>query len=125
MRTNKFRSWNDIDGCFYYFQDGKYLDENNKEIEKHCFDWSNAEQFTGLNDDSNSEVYKNDILELYDIWDCKYGIVKFKMGSFGIERQNEGKHFNAIGQFYDHPNVCEFTKVRNIHENPELLVAIK
>ena len=50
MKINKFRSWNDVDECFYYFQDGKYFDENNEEIDRHCFNWNNAEQFTGLND---------------------------------------------------------------------------
>lgn len=61
-----FRSWNEIDGCFYYFINGFYysdLDVWHNEVDKHCFNWENAEQFTGLLGKNGVKVFEGDVLK--------------------------------------------------------------
>lgn len=58
-----FRSWNETDDCFYYFINGFYysdLDAWHIEVDKHCFKWDKAEQFTGLLDRKGNKIFEND-----------------------------------------------------------------
>lgn len=129
MKTNKFRSWNDVDKCFYYFQDGKYLDKNNEEIDKHCFNWNNAEQFTEVKDkDKNKkEIYEGDIIKINGNFLCGRGfhvdvvnpifVVIFRNGRFALDLLSNS--YNVV------ISICDFLSqlevIGNIHENPELI----
>ena len=109
MKTNKFRSWNETDGCFYYFQDGKYFDENNKEIDKRCFDWNNAEQFTELYDKNKKEIYEGDIITAY-------------LPNDFSKRRLYAVNIPALGSYSIFSNISDIEIIGNTNENPELIV---
>ena len=114
MKTNKFRSWNAVDECSYYFQNGNYFDKKNKEIDKRCFDWRNAEQFTGLFDKNVKEIYEGDIL-----LDPRYE------EHFRVEYRPNLAGYVGFGDdvacgCYD-INIDGIEIIGNIHENPELI----
>ncbi len=118
MKTNKFRSWNEIDGCFYYFENGKYFDENNKEIDERCFDWSNAEQFAGLLDKNVKDIYKGDIVKFKPMKkykkDYELSEVVFKDNCWCLDDNKTylKSNFSLTG----------VEIIGNTHENPELIV---
>lgn len=117
MRLLKFRSWNEIDNCFYYFQDGKYFDKNNKEIDEWCFDWANAEQFTGNHDKNGKEIYEGDIVKLEVLSEP----VRHK-GTYWI-KSNFKVHYD--GQSFYPGRLSQSEVIGNVHENPELLETVK
>lgn len=128
MKTNKFRSWNDVDKCFYYFQDGKYLDENNREIDKHCFNWNNAEQFIVVKDkdkDKNKkEIYEGDIVLIGSGYggDGYYDSVVCEVKYFEDESKFDVYNYkDKYGLVYQDYNLKDSEIIGNIHENMELL----
>ncbi|MCT3662548.1 hypothetical protein HZR00_08495 [Elizabethkingia anophelis] len=62
MREIIFRSWNEIDQCFYYFTQVLYFDslEFNNEVDAFFFKWANAEEFTGLTDKNGNKIFEGD-----------------------------------------------------------------
>ena len=74
-------------------------------------------QFTGMHDKNSVEIYKDDVVEAYDLKDkqCFRGVVEFDNASFFIKDNN-----GCIS----HYRWMDYTihKIGNIHENPELLV---
>lgn len=66
MRETIFRSWNEMDQCFYYFTQGLYFDslEFNNEVDAFCFKWTNAEELTGLTDKNGSKIFEGDVIAL-------------------------------------------------------------
>jgi hypothetical protein len=60
-----FRSFNEEDGKYNYFNNGKYYktDKFKKPVSADCFDWSKAEQATGIKDSNCKMIYENDTLK--------------------------------------------------------------
>jgi len=57
MKVNKYRSWNNIAKCFYYYMIDKYFDSCGNIVTFYDFNWCNAEQYIGITDENNKEVY--------------------------------------------------------------------
>lgn len=69
-----------------------------------------SQQFTGLRDVHDKEIYEGDIDELGRV-------VVFKNGAWMFEHHESTNHSDHI-----HPDRARFIKIiGNIHENPELL----
>lgn len=69
MREILFRSWNIIDDCFYYFENGTYYYFGEKGskiiVEEFVFNWKNTQQFTGILDKNGNKIFECDQV-LYD-----------------------------------------------------------
>lgn len=110
MKEILFRSWNIIDKCFYYFENGTYyyFGERGSKIivEEFVFNWKSAQQFTGLLDKNGNEIFEGDILKS-DMFDSQEFTCEFISGSFngytyGYLLKNE--HFNRseiIGNIHE------------------------
>lgn len=117
MRELKFRVW-DSDTCAYsdcafmldrsgglwlYGTDGITLQANSTRFI--------AEQFTGLKDKNEREIYEGDIVALNEQIDV------VDLSRFRYWLRNED--FGYEGEGLISPDYCEV--IGNIHENPELL----
>jgi hypothetical protein len=100
MRELKYRSWNGKK--FYYFLNGGYFDESGQIAHRWRFDWENAEQFIGLHDKNDVDIYEGDRIQVEGI-----------AYVFDDIRNSE-----SLKKYCDSGKVV---KVGNIHENPELL----
>ncbi|MCL1692016.1 YopX family protein [Elizabethkingia anophelis] len=83
MREIILRSWNKMDQCFYYFTQGLYFDslDFNNEIDAFCFNWKNAEEYSGKEDKNRVKIFENDFLASED---SELQQVTFINGSFAI-----------------------------------------
>ena len=125
----KFRSWNESQNRFFYFKDGEYYlyDTCRKEdvIYSDLFDWNNAEQYTGLKDKNDIEMYVGDVaknandilLEIY----FDDSVLQFR------QRVCNRKNVESLGfTWQKNPtnlslNYNWLIVIGNIHENKELL----
>ena len=133
MRLNKFRSYNKNDNCFYYFLNGGYFNEKGETAHRWCFNWENADQFTGLHDKNGKEIYGVDIVRvLYTDWCSKSDIDKRTLEQYKKDISHIGivefKTFEYLIKFEKdvYGNIIpgthgEIEIIGNIHENPELL----
>lgn len=138
MDKNRFRSWNINKNKFYYFCNGRYYDSSDLSTcisERICteFDWSNAEQFSGVIDNkknkdfpSGQQVYDNDIVKIKlgfhdDDFDIHYS------DDYFIEKIIVDPFIGFNGMFKKEippTQPCSIEVIGNIHENPELEILI-
>lgn len=112
MREIKLRSYSSIDEKFYYFFDGLYHEKiiNGEyiEVDAYKFDWSKAEQYIGLNDINDKEIYEGDIVESNQ-WSPRIYQVGFDRGGFCF--------YNTGDNYYNDAKYLEdFKIIGNIHE---------
>ena len=126
MRELKFRAW-DKDTKRYWnvgglgFEKGRlievYLDnypttlEGNEECKKP--DEVILEQYTGLKDKNDKEIYEGDIVEIYK-GGATYEVAWFEKYGGWFCFSNNDDHYEPLYQ-------ADFEVIGNIHENKELL----
>ena len=128
MRKIKFRAWDNENGIYLYdVQDAydtlsghvKYDDGENAVYDEECFggfldnERYDVEQFTGLTDAQDDEIYENDLVRITDDFEDPVYKVIFEEAKFEIS--GGGVDFDLGEEFMN----CEI--VGNVHENPELL----
>lgn len=124
MREIKFRAWIPHSNNFAYMEfDGFF--SNGEEV----FDWAEIldfgtlEQYTGLKDKKDEEIYEGDILEGQTGY--KVEKVKIVWNKHKYMFITEKGHFEEINKqpqnFENYYLLQNLEVVGNIHENPELL----
>ena len=123
----KFRAWDKENGIYLYnVQDAydtlsghvKYDDGEDAEYDEDCFggfldnERYDVEQFTGLTDAQDDEIYENDLVRITDDFEDPVYKVIFEEAKFEIS--GGGVDFDLGEEFMN----CEI--VGNVHENPEL-----
>ena len=115
----KFRAW--VDPFNYYIYDIQERVD--------MFEWFDnptirIEQYTGLKDKNDQEIYEGDIVKFTDLELAMNptGVVCFSDGKFFIKDWEFDDGSYHIVDFYDY-NVPQrdFEVIGNIHEDPELL----
>lgn len=111
MREIKFRAWDKVEKRFVYnWQDSIF-------IEWYCFDGGDryeVEQFTGLTDKNDVDIYEGDNAKKLGGRFCSTGTVKFIHGCWMVA-EDDDHYFNL----YHYHKELEITG--NIHQNPELI----
>ena len=108
----------DTNGRFYFIEtsnedtDFEYVTHDCEIIDDQDKENFIVEQYTGLKDINNSEIYEGDILEDGSGEPSEYWIVKFEDGKFIGSTQ---------GVDEDIFELTDLEIVGNIHENPELV----
>lgn len=109
---------------FYYFEKGRYYNDNNETVSSYMFSWDNAEQFIGLYDKKQKEIYKGDIIKFQAMNELGIGIIEPFFGSVNLHCKWI-KQETASPSFYTSIDylMCseEIEIIGNIHENPELI----
>lgn len=129
MREIKFRAWDNVANCMYYAGEESSIffelasegltaydltEEENSPLYR--MEHLKYQQFTGLKDMNNEEIYECDVL-YFPAYETHTNnrVVKFELGQFVGEliRSNYSKSLKEI--------VNEMEVIGNIYENPELL----
>ncbi len=118
-RELKFRVWDIKDSCWHnpnileVFGDTlKALYSYSKEDEDNFI----IQQYTGLKDKNDKEIYEGDILtNIFSGLKNEHFVVSFKSGQYIVENKNHGNFFMLI------INYKLYEVVGNIFENLELL----
>jgi len=131
MRELKFRVWDDENNIMIYFTmeqllshyDTDQMESSDAEDPKRVI--GDIEQFTGLYDKNNKEIYEGDIVKS---WYADGGIVHYDCGQFFLVNPNHVFKYNPK---WKNPSasmpICGITArqnevIGNVHENPELLI---
>ena len=111
MRTIKFRAWVTTENCF--IQHKEVIERAHLQFGDNLGGHEDiVEQFTGLHDIDNMDLYEGDVIQLEDVI-CP---ITWDDGGFQmITSENQGK--SALVQ----DRVKRFKCIGNIHENPNLL----
>jgi uncharacterized phage protein (TIGR01671 family) len=119
MRQLKFRAFSEVEKRFYYFTigQGSSVFKLNAIYDELCLNGVHFEQFTGLKDKNDNDVYEGDIVNWLVNDRVLCGIVDYPESFGGYDL----KHLD------DNHHVCndwlrgEYEITGNIHVNPELL----
>lgn len=125
----KFRIWDIETRQFFYWS----ISENPPTCLLKTYIESNTEQFTGLKDRNNKDIYEGDFIKHIDFWGRKdvdhiIGKVVFKDGSYSVHAQGADEKYLYYGWiikglYSQEPLTSNSSQevVGNIHTNPELL----
>ena len=114
MEKIKFREWGVEQKTFYYFNMNEVYKQfdNASEISQNNIIW---QQFTGLTDKNNKEIFDGDIVEWVTTTSCdngNRGVIAIREGCWGIEDHGFFKLYNQLHQI---------KVIGNIYQNPGLL----
>ena len=119
MKQIKYRSWISSLQKFVYFENGNYS-WIRKTDNVNVFDWSKAEQYTGLKDKNGVEIYKGDYIKIKQFGKAK---VIFLDGSFMAEWiEDEAYSVELSKMIWDNRSTNEniFKVIGTIHENKNI-----
>jgi uncharacterized phage protein (TIGR01671 family) len=106
-REIKFRVWDSISKSYHHWNVIKNLKFYDFDLEHYTL-----EQFTGLKDKNDREIYEGDFVKVTNIFS---GVVRFRNGSFIISVHNDKFYF--LGEFI---STLIYEVIGNLHEEPTL-----
>lgn len=119
MRNFKFRAWDKHSKKMIIPHNGDFIKWHSMSNYKDCLE---VNQFSGIKDKKNKEIYEGDIIKVDDNYDV-YGMVAgetyqvyFDFGGFRLKPKI---HKNAKGYWLEEGDGIEV--IGNIYENKELL----
>jgi uncharacterized phage protein (TIGR01671 family) len=126
-REIKFRYFDPVLKYYTYIDDFKW-DNHNKKLELFFQKCSNypefiIEQFSGLKDKNNKDIYEGDILKTKNYFGIGTGIVKNNTWTFYIQNIKSSGELVWGSPEGEHWEIEETKIIGNINENPELINA--